>query len=86
MNVIDHDMGMQDAVNATRMHSQWLPDLIIFEERWTPPGTIEDLEELGHTIIRRKTMGRMDCILIREDGSLEGGADHTRGDNYAEGF
>ncbi len=86
MNVIDHHMGMQDAVNATRTHSQWLPDLIISEERWTPPGTIQGLEQLGHQVVYRKTLGRMDCILVREDGQLEGGADHTRGDNYAEGF
>ena len=26
MNVIDHDMSMQDAVNAKRVHSQWLPE------------------------------------------------------------
>ncbi|MEM0941525.1 MAG: gamma-glutamyltransferase [Bacteroidota bacterium] len=86
MNVIDHGMTMQDAVNATRTHSQWLPDLILVEERWMPNGTIRKLEKLGHDIQYRKTMGRMDCILVREDGKLEGGADYTRGDNYAEGF
>lgn len=86
MNVIDHGMGMQDAVNATRTHSQWLPDKILVEERWTPPGTIHQLEALGHDIQYRKALCRMDCILVRDDGKLEGGADHTRGDNYAEGY
>lgn len=86
MNVIDHDMGMQDAVNATRTHSQWLPDRILIEERWTPLGAIKKLEKIGHEIGYRKAMGRMDCILVREDGTLEGGADYTRGDNYAKGF
>lgn len=86
VNVIDHEMGMQDAVNATKTHSQWLPDRIIIEKRWTPPGVIQKLEKAGHEIGYRNTLGRMDCILIREDGKLEGGADHTRSDNYAEGF
>ena len=86
MNVIDHGMGMQDAVNATRTHSQWLPDRILIEERWIEDNTIKGLERLGHAIEYRKSMGRMDCILVREDGLLEGGADHTRADNYAEGF
>lgn len=86
MNVIDHNMGIQDAVNSTRAHSQWLPDIIIIEERWIPEGSATELEKLGHTITYRKSWGRMDCILVREDGTLEGGADHTRGDNYAEGF
>lgn len=86
MNVIDHEMSMQDAVNATRTHSQWLPDIIIIEEREINPKSIEGLENLGHQIRRRTSMGRMDCILVREDGKLEGGADYTRGDNYAEGY
>jgi len=86
MNVIDHGMTMQDAVNATRTHSQWLPDRILIEERYIEPKVIRKLKKMGHVIERRPSMGRMDCILVRPDGTLEGGADHTRGDNYAEGF
>lgn len=86
MNVIDHGMGMQDAVNATRTHSQWLPDRILIERRSIDGQTIKGLEKLNHPIEYRDAMGRMDCILVHEDGTLEGGADYTRGDNYAEGF
>ena len=86
LNVLDHGMGMQDAVNATRAHSQWLPDIIILEKRWIPDGTVKELEKMRHQVTFRNTLGRMDCILVREDGMLEGGADYTRGDNYAEGF
>ncbi|CAN0337064.1 unnamed protein product, partial [Phaeothamnion confervicola] len=31
VNVIDFDLGMQEAVDAKRMHSQWLPDAIFTE-------------------------------------------------------
>lgn len=86
LNVVDHGMGMQDAVNATRTHSQWLPDRILIEERPIHPKVIRTLEKMGHAIERRIKMGRMDCILVREDGQLEGAADYSRGDNYAEGF
>ncbi|WP_425392512.1 gamma-glutamyltransferase [Ekhidna sp.] len=86
MNVIDHGMSMQDAVNATRTHSQWLPDRILIERRPIEPDVIDELEDMGHSIERREAMGRMDCILVRADDKLEGGADYTRGDNYAEGF
>ena len=44
-----------------------------------------DLTKIGHKIMERKTLGRMDCILVREDGTLEGGAD-KRGDNIALGY
>ncbi|MEP1094714.1 MAG: gamma-glutamyltransferase [Cyclobacteriaceae bacterium] len=86
MNVIDHGMGMQDAVNAKRAHSQWLPDRILIEKDGVEDPFIQSLNKMGHVIEFRDSMGRMDCILVREDGKLEGGADHTRGDNYAEGF
>ena len=86
MNVLDHGMSMQDAVNSTRAHSQWLPDRILVEERPIDPKVIKKLERMGHLIERREAMGRMDCILIREDGMMEGGADYSRGDNYAEGY
>ncbi len=86
MNVIDHDMSMQDAVNATRAHSQWLPDRILVEKRWIPKRSIDKLEKIGHSIEYRNSMGRMNCILVRADGKLEGGADNTRGNSYAAGF
>ncbi len=86
MNVIDHGMSMQDAVNAKRIHSQWLPDRILIEKDGVDQSIIEELEGMRHVIEFRNSMGRMDCILVREDGKLEGGADYTRGDNYAEGF
>ena len=31
MNVVDHGMNMQEAVNAPRIHHQWLPDQITVE-------------------------------------------------------
>ncbi|MEQ9404223.1 MAG: gamma-glutamyltransferase [Cyclobacteriaceae bacterium] len=86
MNVIDHEMGMQDAVNAKRTHSQWLPDRILVEKDGIDEAVLDELRAMGHVIEFRNSMGRMDCILVREDGQLEGGPDKNRGDNYAEGF
>lgn len=86
MNVIDHGMSMQDAVNAKRIHSQWLPDIVLIEKDGVSEDVLSELQELGHQVQFRDSMGKMDCVLIREDGMLEGGADVTRADNYAEGF
>ncbi len=86
MNVIDHGMSMQEAVNAKRVHSQWLPDQILVEENGIDERVLQDLRDIGHKIEFRESMGQMDCVLIRKDGQLEGGPDHTRGDSYAEGF
>ena len=85
LNVIDFNMGMQEAVDAKRFHHQWLPDALIVEKNTLEDDVRENLNNLGHKIIERNSIGRMDCILIKNDGSLEGGAD-KRGDNIALGY
>ena len=86
LNVIDHDMTMQEAVNAEKFHHQWLPDVVLVEENRFDDQVITALEDMGHEIRTRRTLGRMDCILVLPDGSYEGGSDATRGDNTSVGF
>ena len=85
LNVIDHGMGMQEAVNAKRVHHQWYPDEIRVETDALTENVQTDLEKLGHQLRITDKIGRMDCILVLPDGRLEGGAD-PRGDNTALGF
>ena len=85
LNVIDHKMGMQEAVDSKKFHHQWLPDAIIIEKNTLSEENINLLKEKGHTFVERNSIGRMDCILIKEDNTLEGGAD-KRGDNVALGY
>ncbi len=56
MNVIDHDMNIQSAVSAPRIHHQWLPDEIRIEAGISPD-TLELLEAKGHTISQQAAMG-----------------------------
>ncbi|NBW36615.1 MAG: gamma-glutamyltransferase [Cytophagia bacterium] len=85
LNVIEHDMTMQDAVAAKRTHSQWLPDVIFNEVGALAEKDSVKLVKMGHTFKSRRSMGRVDAILVRADGKLEGGAD-PRGDDAADGF
>ena len=85
VNVVEHGMTMQEAVSARRIHSQWLPDEVVAEEYALSDESIAALERLGHRIVRRGNFGRVDAILVREDGRLEGGAD-PRGDDTATGY
>lgn len=85
INVVEHGMNMQEAVTARRTHSQWLPDKIIAEKGALSAGVQSGLEDLGHAIETWDNYGRVDAILIRSDGRLEGGAD-PRGDDTAMGY
>lgn len=86
LNVVDHGMTMQEAINVEKFHHQWLPDIILVEEDRYDQGVLDELADMGHVIKTRKQLGKMDCILVLPNGNLEGGSDYTRGDNSSIGF
>ncbi|MEO1450658.1 MAG: gamma-glutamyltransferase, partial [Bacteroidota bacterium] len=85
INVLEFGLNMQASVELPRFHHQWLPDLIQYEEQALPAKTEKSLEKLGHSLKVRSSIGRVDAILVRPDGTLEAGAD-PRGDDTAAGY
>lgn len=84
LNVLEHDMDMQQAVNASKTHHQWLPDRILYEKNGLDSLVIRQLEAMGHKMEPRPAIGKMDAVLILPDGTMQGGAD-PRGDDTAVG-
>ncbi|HET8859356.1 gamma-glutamyltransferase [Marivirga sp.] len=71
-----YDFPMAPAIEAPKIHHQWLPDQIIYEEYKMAPETLKSLEEMGHELQVRSFMGRLMGIKFYSDtGYMEGAAD-----------
>lgn len=86
MNVIDHKMNIQTAVNSPRIHHQWWPDEIRIEQGISPD-TIKLLTNMGHKVVQKSAMGGSQSILVdQESGALYGAADPRQSTSKATGF
>jgi gamma-glutamyltranspeptidase/glutathione hydrolase len=84
LNVILHDMDIKEAVSSSRIHSQWLPDVIYYEKNSLSNKIILDLTSRGHDLEQRGSIGEANGIMINEKG-FWGGPD-SRGKNTAIGY
>ncbi|WP_420963525.1 gamma-glutamyltransferase [Brucella sp. IR073] len=50
INVIDHGMNIQEAIDAPRIHHQWLPDRVYMEPYALSPDTQRLLTQMGHDV------------------------------------
>ncbi|MCR8561815.1 gamma-glutamyltransferase [Mucilaginibacter sp. BJC16-A38] len=85
LNVIEFDQDMQQAVTSKRFHSQWLPDQVNMERDAIDKAAVDKLTAKGYKIITGGVGGRVDAILVKQDGSYQGGAD-PRGDDTKLGY
>jgi gamma-glutamyltranspeptidase/glutathione hydrolase len=86
LNVIDHDMNAQAAVDSGRIHHQWLPDKLIYEKGAFSPDTLKLLELKGHLLEARDRQGAAEVIVVNaEEGLLEAGVDRRVPDGGARG-
>ena len=77
-NVIDHEMGLADAVSAPRIHHQALPDTMRVETDGFLPSTIIRLRQMGHRVKAGGYSGDVEAI-IRQPGGWQGVSDPRRG-------
>ncbi len=86
LNVVDFDMNIQQAVDASRIHHQWLPDRIRVEEGGLSEFTVQELEALGHTVSVGGRQGLAHSIMIDpQTGERLGAADGRNPDAGARG-
>jgi gamma-glutamyltranspeptidase/glutathione hydrolase len=86
VNVVDHGMNAQEAVDAPRLHHQWLPDRIQVERNVFSPDSLAMLRTMGHTILEVNSQGVTEVIVLNaKEGLLEGGVDRRVPDGFAAG-
>jgi gamma-glutamyltranspeptidase/glutathione hydrolase len=57
VNVIDHGTTLQDAVDAPRIHHQWLPDTLAAEPHALSPETVKSLTQMGYEVVPLEPWG-----------------------------
>lgn len=72
LNVIDFGMDAQQAVDAPRIHHQWMPDKLNVEFG-VSPDTIALLKRMGHDVVEIGNVGRLQLIVVNGEW-LEGGS------------
>jgi len=69
LNVIDHGMAVQEAVDAPRIHQQWLPDEVFYETRGLSADTLKILKDMGYRMTEQTPWGATELIVIGVPGA-----------------
>ncbi len=89
-NVIDHGMSVKDAVDADRIHHQWLPDTVFVEGQAVPPDARKLLLGMGHRFTAdapNKVLNVLDAIVVDpKTGRMTGAHDNREPAGSAAGL
>jgi gamma-glutamyltranspeptidase/glutathione hydrolase len=84
---LDFGLDLQEAVNAPRIHQQWLPDVIQLEAGRFSNDTIRLLESAGNKLAPQEILGDSECIEVDPaSGELLGASDARNESGKAVGY
>jgi len=87
LNVVEFNMPVHKAIEAMKIHHQWLPDRILYEKDLLSPDTIKALEAMGHTMVGYGQLGRLMGITIDNQNKVYiGASDSSSPDGGAIGY
>ncbi|HHL2294540.1 TPA: gamma-glutamyltransferase [Yersinia enterocolitica] len=82
LNVIDHGMAPQEAVDAPRIHHKWLPDEVYYEQRGVSADSLNLLKTMGYKMVEQNPWGAAELILVGLAG-VEGVSPANSGNDSA---
>jgi gamma-glutamyltranspeptidase/glutathione hydrolase len=75
LHVVDDGYDVQEAVDASRIHHQWKPDVVKVEPHALPEDVAAALKARGHVLETREPMGSVCVIGLDAQGRYVGAAD-----------
>jgi len=81
LGVIEYGLTGREAVDLTRMHHQWLPDRVTFEEAGVSGDVLEQLRGMGHEVRAQGRQGDAHSIWVGPDGVASGANDRRSADS-----
>jgi gamma-glutamyltranspeptidase/glutathione hydrolase len=86
-NIVDYNMNIQQAIDAPRIHHQWLPDEIAYEPFKLSFETQSALERMGHKLVSNpRFMGDAHGVMIEARTGMRLGASDPRNDGVPLGY
>ena len=87
LNVLGYGMPVDRAIESMKIHHQWLPDEILYEELLLSPDTRKALEAMGHKLIPENSLGELMGIQIDSKNKIIiGVSDSSSSDGAAVGY
>lgn len=87
LSVLEYEMRIDRAIETMKIHHQWLPDRILYEEHLLSPDTRKALEAMGHTLQPRSRLGNLQGITFDpETGLISGHSDSASPNGAAIGY
>jgi len=95
LNTIDYGMNLQEAIDAPRVHQQWLPETTFVEPYALSPDTRRMLADMGHQIVESVSWSHATGIMVgapwlggasRDGNRYYGAIDPRRNTGLALGY
>ncbi len=86
INVIDFGMNIQQAIDAPRVHHQWLPDEMFYEKYGLSADTMMVLSSYGHKFVDKPGNIASATGIMFDDKRVKLGAIDARSDGVAIGY
>ena len=90
LNCIDFNMNIYDAIEKPRIHHQWIPDSIYYEQKALTSNVKKDLIKMGYRFVDKdvdsRIIGIVEGILINRHNKIIYGASDPRGGGLAVGY